>query len=85
MRLVEPPQRLHRNIEGTAAQRRQALALVNERAQLGRRPCEPSGRIETRDFAVRPIEAEDALVALDLLAHLADRALREGRVGVPQA
>src|SRR5262245_9374838 len=84
MRLVELPQRLHRDVEGTSAERTDALALLDQRAQLGRGSLEPSTVIEARDLAVRPIEAEDALVALDLQAHLADRALCEGRVGVPQ-
>ena len=84
MRFVKLPQRLHRNVKGTAAQHTEPLALVDQGAQLGRRLCQPAGLVQARDFAVRPVEAEDPLKALDLLAHAQDRTLRESSVGMPE-
>ncbi len=83
MRLVKPPQRLHRNVKGAAAQHSEPLAFLDQRAQLGRWLGELSGSIETRDFAVVLIKAEDPLEARNLIAHPADRTLRECSVGVP--
>src|SRR5579883_1526076 len=54
MCFVEPPQWLHRDIEGAVAQYAEATAFLHKRAQLGRRLIEPACRIKTRDFAVRP-------------------------------
>ncbi len=84
MRLVESPQGLHRNVKRAAAQLTEALAFLDQFAQLGRRLHQLAGFVEARDFAVRPIEAEDPLEALDLVAHPQDRTPRECGVGVPQ-
>src|SRR6185503_9136903 len=54
VRLVESPQRLHRNVERAAAQHTEALALLDQGAQLGRRLRQPPRAVEARDFAVGP-------------------------------
>src|SRR5579871_6000797 len=84
MRLVEPPQRLHRNIEGAVADDAEAPAFLDQPAQLGRRLAQSTGRVESRDLAVLAIEAEDALIAGDLAAYAHQRALRQRGIGVPQ-
>src|SRR5215468_6862982 len=84
MRLVEPPQRLHRNIERPFAQSTEALALLDQRAEFARGPRQNSRRIEARDLAVFPVEAEHPFVAFDFGAGLEDCATREGRIGVPE-
>ncbi len=84
MRFIKLPQGLHRNVERAAGEHTQALAFLDELAQLGRRPRQSARCIQTRDFAVRPIEAEDPLEAFDLDPHFQDRALGESGVGMPQ-
>ncbi len=84
MRLVEPPQRLHRDVERAGAEHGEPPALLHQRAQLRRRPRQRSRRVEPRDFALRPGEAEDAFVARDLGFDLADGAARRRLVGMPQ-
>src|SRR5262245_46461028 len=84
MRLVQSPQRLYRNVKRAAAQLTEALAFFDQFAQLGRRLQQRAGFIETCDFAVAAIEAEDPLEAIDLPSHPQDRALRECGVWMPQ-
>ena len=52
MRFVDAPQRLHRDVEGAAAQRAEALACSITATQLGRRPRQHAVAIEARDLAV---------------------------------
>src|SRR6266478_869220 len=66
MRLIEPPQWLHRDIESAVAQYAKAAAFLHERAQFARRFVQAAGCIETRDFAVLAVEAENTLIARDL-------------------
>src|SRR4051812_12777277 len=84
MRFVEAPQRLDRNVKSAAAQGTEALAVLDEFAQFARRLGDPAGFVEARDFAVGPVEAEDAVEAIDFTAYARDRALRERGVGVPE-
>src|SRR5262249_58902771 len=83
-RIEAPPQWLHRDIKGAAAQPGEAAASLDERAQLGRRLMQGAGCIETRDFTAPPVQAENALIAGDLTADPQDRALRQRRIGMPQ-
>src|SRR5882672_1959602 len=83
MRLIEPPQWLHRDIEGAVAQYGEATAFLHKGAQFGRRLVQAAGRIETRDFAVLAVEAENTLIARDLAADPQDGALRQRGVSVP--
>src|SRR5439155_19478149 len=83
MRLVKPPQGLDRNVKRATAQRAEALAFLDEFAQLGRWLAQSARLIEARDFAAGAIEAEDPLEARDLTAHPEDRRPRECGVGVP--
>src|SRR6266446_5105544 len=83
MRLIEPPQRLHRDVEGAVAQYAEAAAFLHKGAQLARRLMQRAGPIETRDFAVLAVEAENALITRDLAADPQDGALRQRGIGVP--
>src|SRR5580693_6907227 len=85
MRLVEPPQRLHRYVECTAAQHAKALALLDKCAQLWRGSLQFSRGVEARDFAHRLVKAEYAFVARDLGLDLQDGAPDESRIGVEQS
>src|SRR5260370_9661826 len=69
--------------EGAVAQYAEATAFLHEGAQFGRRLVQGAGRIETRDFAVLAVEAENALIARDLAADPQDGALPPRGIGVP--
>src|SRR6266853_369682 len=84
MCFVEPPQWLHRDIEGAVAQYAKAAAFLHKGAQFARRLMQRAGTIETRDFAVLAVEAENALITSDLAADPQDGALRQRGIGVPQ-
>jgi len=55
MSLVELPKRLHRYVECASAQDTEALAFLDERAQLGRGSRQCTRGVEARDFAFRPV------------------------------
>ena len=63
MRLIEPPQRLHRYVEGAGTQDAETLALLDERAEFARRLCQCADRVETRNLAVITVKAEHPFVA----------------------
>src|SRR5579884_3638151 len=84
MRLIKPPQGLHRDVECTAGERAQIMALPDQLTQFGRRVSQSAGPVEARDFAVAPIETEDFFETRDLAAQFQDRFARECGVGVPQ-
>jgi hypothetical protein len=84
MSLIELPKRLHRYVKCAGAHDAEALAFLDERAQLGRGSHQCARGVEARDFAFRPVQAEDPLVARDLGTHLQDGAPAERRIGVPQ-
>src|SRR5229473_1156614 len=83
MRLIEPPQWLHRDIEGAVAQYAEATAFLHKGAQFARRLMQCPSPIETRDFAVLAVEAENALITRDLAADPQDGSLRQRGIGVP--
>src|ERR1700752_2771118 len=84
MRFVDPPQRLHRDVEGAVAERAELLALVDHCDEFRRWPGQYAVTVEARDFAVIAIERKDPLIPLDLMPHLQDRAARQRLVPVPE-
>src|SRR6516165_370801 len=75
MRGVNAPQRLHRDVEGAAAQFREALTFRKQRQQIMGWARETSVAIEACDLAVAAIQAELSLQPFDFGDALGDRAL----------
>ena len=82
MRRIEIPKRLHRHVEGARRQVAIAAAFGKHPDQIERRIFDKSIPIETRQRAVRTIQAHHLLQPLDFGQARRDQPIGGGRVGV---